>query len=128
MMTRTRAGLVLLGVFLLGAASGAFATGTVLAYGFRHRGARPIEELVVRRLARRLDLDDPQREVLRKIADQARAGIGQVGSEAASKVDALLDQAYQELAPSLRPDQQKTLEKVREETKERLHRLRRLPS
>ena len=123
-MTRTRASLVLLGVFLLGAASGVFATGAFVLYRFRHGGPAKVEELVVHRLARRLHLDAAQRQQLEKVAERTRGEISQVMGDVKPKIEAIVEQAYQELGPSLRHDQQKELEKVRQETKERLARFR----
>ena len=121
-MTRARASLLLLGVFLLGALSGLFASKAFLAYRFRHTAPRQVEELVVQRLSRRLHLDANQRQTLEQVADRTRVQLAQVRNEALPKVQAILEQAYQELRPSLRPDQQKELEKIREETRERLRR------
>ena len=121
-MTRTRASLVLLGVFLLGVVSGVFATGAFVVYRFRHGPPGPMEELVVHRLSRRLHLDTEQRQQLEKVAEQTRAEISQVMRDVKPKLEAIVEQAYQELGPSLRPDQQKELEKVRQETKERMAR------
>ena len=121
-MTRARAGLLLLGVFLFGAVSGAFATGAVIAYRFRHGGPPPerVERLAVQRLARRLDLDATQQRALEQIADRARARIAEVRSEALPKVESILDEAHRELRPSLRPEQQRKLDRIREEARQRL--------
>ena len=123
-MRRARAGLILLGVFVLGTLSGVFATGAVLAYRFPSTAPRQVEKLVVHRLSRRLHLDAGQRQTLEKVADHARGQLAQVRNEIVSKVESVLEQAYQELMPSLRPDQRKEFEKVREETRERLLRHR----
>ena len=123
-MTRTRASLVLLGVFLLGVVSGVFATGAFVLYRFRHGGPAQVEELVVNRLARRLHLDAAQRQQLEKVAERTRAELAQVMGDVKPKLEAIVEQAYQELGPGLRPDQQQELEKVRQETKERLARFR----
>ncbi len=123
-MTRTRASLVLLGVFLLGVVSGAFATGAFVLYRVRHGGPAQVEELVVNRLARRLHLDAAQRQQLEKVAERTRAELAQVMGDVKPKLEAIVEQAYQELGPGLRPDQQQELEKVRQETKERLARFR----
>ena len=123
-MTRTRASLVLLGVFLLGVVSGVFATGAFVVYRFRHGSPGQMEELVVHRLSRRLHLDAAQRQQLVKVAERTRTEISQVMGDVKPKIEAIVEQAYQELGPSLRPDQQKELEKVRQETKERLARFR----
>jgi Spy/CpxP family protein refolding chaperone len=123
-MTRTRASLVLLGVFLLGVVSGVFATGAFVVYRFRHGGPSQVEDLVVQRLARRLQLDAAQRQQLEKVAERTRGEISQVMSEVRPRVESIMERAYQDLGPSLRPDQQRELDKVHEETKERLARFR----
>lgn len=123
-MTRRRASLVLLGVFLLGAVSGVFATGAFVVYRFRHMGPSPVEELVVHRLARRLHLDGAQRQQLDQVAERTRVEISRVLSDVRPKIESIVEQAYRDLGPSLRPDQQRELDKVRDETKERLARFR----
>ncbi len=122
-MSRTRVTLLLTGLFLLGVVCGAFG---MAAYGrhHRHEGFSPerMERFVIRRLSRRLSLDDAQRKVLEETTHRARAKLDQVRSETLPRIEAILDEACTELKPALRPDQQKELDKVRAEAEDRLRR------
>ena len=64
------------------------------------------------------------RQTLRRPIVLPAALVLTVMSDVRPKIEAIVEQAYQELGPSLRPDQQKELEKIRQETKERLARFR----
>jgi len=76
----------------------------------------------VRRLTRRLDLDEAQGKTLEEVVHKTRLRLDEVHDEVAPKVEAILDDACKELLPSLDPEQQKKLEIVRAEAKERLRR------
>ena len=123
MMTRARAAWLLAGVFLLGVACGAlgFAAFGLRALHGRFMNPERMEHIVVRHLTRRLKLDDAQRSVLEEVARKAHGQIRQVRDETLPRLEAIIDQACAELRPSLRPDQQAELEKVRGEAIERLH-------
>ena len=124
-MTRTRAGLLLAGMFVLGLACGAFGMAT---YGIhrlhRHLSPEKMQAYVVRRIASRLDLDDSQHKVLEDVVRRAGARIEAVRSETTPRFEAILDDADRELRPVLRPEQQKELDAIRAEAEERLHRHR----
>ncbi len=121
-MTRGRAAMLLLAVFLLGAGSGVMGT---IALG-RLRTARfpanRIERMAVRRLAHRLDLDDEQRRMVRQITARARNQMERIREDSLARVDAVLDQAYDEIRPTLRPDQVEKLDRIRQEARRRLRR------
>jgi hypothetical protein len=127
-MTRTRAALLLAGLFLLGAACGAFATCALVRHG--HFGHGPfafgrsgrMEEHIVRRLTRRLDLDDAQSETLRAAVARARADLDRVRDETVPRVEAIIERAFDEVAPALRPDQRDKLDRIRSHTRERMRR------
>lgn len=123
-MTRTKASLVLVGVFVLGTLSGAFATGAFVAYRLGYLGSGRVEGFEVQRLSRRLNLDGGQHQLLETVADRTRVRLAEVPNEVRPRIDSILEQAYQDLRPNLRPEQQKELEKVREETRQYLDRLR----
>lgn len=125
-MTRTRAVLLLGGMFVLGLACGILGTAAFTAHrwhqgGFSHER---MERFVVRRLTHRLDLDDTQRQTLEKVVHKTRLRLEEVHAEVVPRIEAILDDAYQEILPSLAPEQQKKLEAIRAEARERLHRHR----
>jgi len=123
-MSRARAALLLVGIFLLGAACGAFGAAAWRVLRMHHEGFSPerMERFMIRRLSSRLDLDDAQRKVLEEATHRARTRLEQVRAETLPRIEAILDDACQELRPALRPDQQKELERVRAEARERLRR------
>lgn len=122
-MTRGRAAILLFVVFVLGGVSGAVTTVTWLrSHGrFGRAGGGRFEETAVRRIARRLDLDPKQREILARVADETRGRMEQFREEAMLRVDEILDRAFDDLAPTLREDQKAKLLQMREETRRRLH-------
>lgn len=123
-MTRARAAWLLLGVFLLGAAGGAFGTAAFLMHRVRHGGlsAERVDEMVTRRLTRRLHLDAQQEKALGGIVTRAHQRLDVVRDEVRPRIHAILDQACDELRPSLRPDQIDELGRVRAEVETRLER------
>ncbi len=123
-MTRARATLLLAGMFILGFFCGALGTA---AYGLHrlHEGGFSgdrLEGFVVRRLAHRLDLDRSQRQVLEDVTRRAHGRLRGVHDEVIPRVEAIFDEAYQEMIPVLRPDQLREMEKIRSEAMERLRR------
>lgn len=123
-MTRSRATLLLVGLFILGLACGAFGMAAYGVHHFYHRGLSPekMQALVVRRISRRLDLDDPQRKLLEDVVRKAGARIEAVRTETVPRIEAILDDADRELRPVLRPDQRKELDAIHDEAVKRLHR------
>ncbi len=125
-MTRRRAALLLGGMFVLGLACGALGTAAFTLHRLREGGLshERMEQFVVRRLTRRLDLDATQRKALEEVVHKSRLRLEEVHDEVAPRIDAILDDAYNGLLPSLDPEQQKKLETIRSEARERLHRRR----
>ena len=125
-MTRTRATLLLGGMFILGLACGVLGTAAYTVHRFHEGGFshERMERFVVRRLTRRLDLDDTQRRALEEVVHKTRLRLEEVHAEIAPRIDAILDDAYREILPSLNPEQQKKLDTIRAEARERLHRHR----
>jgi len=123
-MTRGRAALLLGGMFVLGLACGALGTAAFTLHRL-HRGGfshERMERFVVRRLSRRLDLDEAQRRMLEEVVHKTRVRLEEVHDEVAPRIEAILDDACKELLPSLNAEQQKKLETVRAEARERLRR------
>ena len=122
-MTRGRAAILLFVVFVLGGVCGAVTAVTWLrSHGrFGGAGGGRLEEMAVRRIARRLDLDPQQREILQRVADETRGRMEQFREEAMHRVDEILDRAFDDLAPTLREDQKAKLLQMQEETRRRLH-------
>ena len=123
-MSRARATVLLVGIFLLGVACGAFGAAAWRVHRMHHQGFLPerMERFMIRRLSSRLDLDAAQRRVLEEAAHRARSRLEQVRAETLPRIEAILDDACEELRPALRPDQQKELERIRTEARERLRR------
>jgi len=125
-VTRVRAAVLLAVIFVAGTATGAMGT----AAWMRHRahasawGPARVERALQRRMARRLDLDATQREALKTIAVDTRARMDGVRRQAMEQVGEALDQAYDRLEPSLRPEQRRTLEQMRREARARFSRPR----
>ena len=123
-MTRTRATLLLAGMFAVGLICGALGTA---AYGLHrlHEGGfsgERLEGFVVRRLSHRLHLDESQHQVLEDVTRRAHARLREVHADVLPRVEAIFDEAYQEMIPVLRPDQLQEMEKIRTEARERLRR------
>ena len=123
-MTRGRATLLLLGIFLLGLACGALGAAAFGLHRWRwgHYSSERMERFVVRRLSHRLDLDDTQRKVLEDVTHRAHQQLEQIHSEVQPRVEAVIEQACRELSPVLRPDQRAELDTIRAEALDRLHR------
>ena len=123
-MTRGRAALLLGGMFVLGLACGALGTAAFTLHRFQRGGFshERMERMVVRRMSRRLDLDADQRRTLEAVVHKTRLRLEQVHDEVAPKIESILDDACQELRPSLSAEQQTKLETIRAEANDRLRR------
>ncbi len=123
-MTRTRATLLLGGMFVLGLICGVLGTAAFTMHRMREGGFshEHMEQFIVRRLTRRLDLDTTQRQTLEEVIHKTRLRLEAVHDEVAPRIEAILDDACKELLPALDAGQQKKLETVRAEARERLRR------
>lgn len=129
-MTRTRAALLLAGVFLLGVVCGGLAIGAFMRHAFHGKGpfafGRPdrMQHFIVRKLTHRLDLDEAQQRALEAAVSRARADLDQIHDETLPRVEAIIERSFDEFAPVLRPDQLERFEEIRARTRERLRRHR----
>jgi hypothetical protein len=123
-VTRARAGLLLGGMFVLGLACGILGTAAFTFHRFKERGFshERMERFVVRRLTHRLDLDETQRKTIEEVVHRTRLRLEEVHAEVAPKIEAILDDAYREILPTLNPGQQTKLQAIRDEARERLRR------
>ena len=123
-MTRGRAALLLGGMFVLGLACGALGTAAFGLHRFGHGGFshERMEQFVVRRLTRRLDLSAEQRRTAEDVVHRTRLRLEEVHDEVAPRIESILDDACEQLRPSLNADQQAKLETIRAEAKERMRR------
>jgi hypothetical protein len=126
-VTKRRAAILLLAVFVVGAVCGAASMaawirtrGPILA----RLGEERAEQAAIRRISRRLDLDAEQRRVLQSIAADTRGRMQVFREETIQRMDQILDGAVEELLPILRDDQKAKLRQMREETRRKFHRHR----
>lgn len=119
-MTRGKAALLLLLVFLAGTAAGAVGMGVASRrHGPGEGLPQQVEQRMVRRIARRLDLDPDQRVILRRVAADTRGQVDDVRRRAVERVGEILDAALDQLEPSLRPEQREALLRMRQDARSR---------
>ncbi len=112
-------------IFALGAASGAIVTHMIARAhleSFINGGQHAREDVIVKRLAKKLDLDNRQLEQVRTIVHETHTGIQQVRKQARPQVEALLEQGQKRISALLTPDQQKKFDKMIAERKARKQR------
>lgn len=119
-MKNIKAVMGILFVFILGAASGAFVTHMVHRAhleSFISGGPGAREDLIVKRLTRKLDLDRPQQEQVRAIVHESHAGIRRVRRQMHPQIEALLEQGQARIKAVLRPEQQARFQQIIDERK-----------
>lgn len=112
-------------IFALGAASGSIVTHMIARAhleSFINGGQHAREDVIVKRLAKKLDLDNRQLEQVRTIVQETHTGIQQVRKQARPQVEALLEQGQKRISALLNPDQQKKFDKMIAERKARRQR------
>ena len=112
-------------IFLLGVASGAVVTH--LLYTSRIEGimsGRPEtrEEMLVKRLSRKLDLDDRQREQVRALIAETRTEMKNIRNQYRPQMKAVIEKSKAEMRRLLRPDQLEKFEKYLAERKAKYRR------
>jgi hypothetical protein len=109
-------------VFLLGAAGGALVTHMIheaRLERFISGGHRMREDVIVERLAKKLDLDSRQKEEVRAIIHETHDGIRQARSRIHPQIEALLTAGQDRIKTVLRPDQREKFDKIIAERKQR---------
>lgn len=112
-------------VFILGATCGALISHIV--YRSHHEafikgGGEAREELIVRKLTHRLDLDQRQQEQVKAIIHENHAAIQEIRKQARPRIEALLEQGQSRINEVLRPEQQEKFQKIISERKQRRQR------
>jgi len=119
-MKNPKALLGILFVFILGAASGALVTHSIHHARFESfvkGGPAAREELFVKRLTSKLDLDSRQQEQVRAIVHETHSGISQVRNQIRPRIESLLEQGQGRINNILRPDQQEKFRTIIAERK-----------
>jgi hypothetical protein len=121
-MKNTKALLGILFVFILGAASGALVTHSInnaCFESFVRGGPTAREDLFVKRLTSKLDLDSHQQEQVKTIVHETHSGIAQVRNQCSPQIDSLLEQGQARVNAVLRQDQKENFRKIIAEHKAR---------
>lgn len=121
-MKNLKAVLGILLIFILGAASGIVATRMI--YHSRMEagiggGQKAHEEMVVKRLTRKLDLNDQQREQVRSIVHETQGEIKLVRKQSQPQIEAVLAKGQAKINLILTPVQQEKFARVIAERKTR---------
>lgn len=121
-MKNIKAVLGVLLIFILGAASGIVATRMIYhsrldaAMG---GGQKAHEEMVVKRLTRKLDLNDQQREQVRSIVHETQGEIKLVRKQSQPQIETILAKSQAKINRLLTPEQQEKFARVIAERKAR---------
>lgn len=102
-------------VFILGATSGAIATHMVhrsREAAFLHGGPAAREEVIVKRLTRKLALDQQQQEQVKAIIHENHAAMQEVRRKSHPQIEAILEQGQKSINAILRPEQQEKFQKI----------------
>ena len=109
-------------IFILGAASGAIVTHMVdrdRQEAFLHGNPAAREEAIIRRLSRKLALDQQQQEQVRNIVHENHLAMQEIRKRSRPQIEAILEQGQKEISALLRADQQAVFQKIIAERQER---------
>jgi hypothetical protein len=109
-------------IFILGAVCGVLVTHSIQHSRFESfikGGHGAHEEMFVKRLTSKLDLDSRQQEQVRVIVKETHSGISQVRSQIRPRIESLLEQGQVRISAVLRPDQQEKFRTIIAERKAR---------
>jgi Spy/CpxP family protein refolding chaperone len=122
-MKNSKAILSVLLVFVFGAASGALITHVIHQTrfeSFARDGRQPREDILVKRLSGKLDLDSQQQEKVRTIIRETQLAMHQIRQQSRPQIEAVLAGGQQRISALLTPEQREKFEKIIAE-----HKLRR---
>jgi hypothetical protein len=114
-------------VFALGVLCGVLATRLLCGYrseSILSSGPQHREEAIVKRLDRRLDLDDRQEEQVRAIVHETVEQIRAVRSTTRPQTEAIIAASQAKISALLTAEQRKKYDRMIAERKERLHKER----
>jgi hypothetical protein len=112
-------------VFLLGVVAGGLITYRIITKRIQHiaqGGPQVVNELIVKRLTQRLDLDSSQGDKLMAIVVDTRSQIKAARSQVAPQVMEILSDTEKKVRAILKPEQEKKFDEVLANNKERLAR------
>lgn len=112
-------------VFLLGMVAGGLVTVRVITRRVERiaqGGPQAVNELIVKRLTRRLDLDASQSGKLMDIVVETRGELKTVRTQVAPQVDDILTGAEKKVRAILKPEQEGKFDQVVEDNKTRMAR------
>lgn len=108
-------------IFLLGAACGAIVTHVVhqeRQEAFLHGDPAAREAAIVKRLTRKLDLDQRQQEQVKAIIHENHVAMQEVRRKNRPQIEAILEQGQKGINALLRPEQQVKFQQIIAERKE----------
>jgi len=112
-------------VFILGAAAGGMITAHVIHRRIQHflqSGPQAVNELIVKRLSKRLELDPSQSEKLKVIVADTRDEMRSARRQIAPQVKVILSDSAKKIRGILKPEQEKNFDEVIANNKGRLDR------
>ena len=112
-------------VFVLGGVAGGLVTVGVITKRIQRivqGGPQAVNELIVKRLTKRLDLDTGQSAKLMDIVVGTRGELKSVRTQVAPQVESIFTDAEKKVRAMLKPEQEKKFDEVVEQNKERLAR------
>ena len=119
-MNKNKSLLAVLLVFILGAVSGALVT-HVIHQGrfaaFSKGGHPPREEMLVKRLTDKLDLNSQQQEKVRAIVHETQLSMQQIRRQSRPQIEAALTESQQRISLLLTPEQRDKFDKIIAERK-----------
>lgn len=112
-------------VFVLGGAAGSLITCRIITKRIQRitqGGPQAVNQIIVRRLTKRLDLDTSQRDQLMDIVIDTRKQLRALRVQISPQLQEIMTGAEQKVRATLKPDQQKKFNEVLENNKEHLAR------
>jgi Spy/CpxP family protein refolding chaperone len=123
-MNKTKAFLAVMLVFIFGFAGGALVTHMVdqsRHETFARGGHQPREDMLLKRLTSKLDLDSRQQEKVRTIIHDTQLAMQQIRRQSRPHIEGVLTEGQQRISALLTPEQNDKFEKILAERKLRRH-------